>query len=85
MDPTSHEARLVGQVERDLHHEFPQVPPDQIRALVECVWAHYDGAAIRDFVPQLVLKQVREELLHGVGSPQPTPPDTFSGATLATH
>jgi hypothetical protein len=85
MDPTSHEARLLEKVERTLHHDFPRVPPEHVSALIECVWAHYDGAPIRDFVPQLVLKQVREELLHDARSPQPSPPDAFSGALLAKH
>ncbi|GAB3787667.1 three-helix bundle dimerization domain-containing protein [Nocardioides ungokensis] len=84
MDPTSDEARLVGQVERDLRDEFPQVPPNQIETLVECLWAHYDGARIRDFVPQLVFRQVREELLEDVGATQPAPPTAPPEATLAT-
>ncbi len=87
MDPTSHEKRLVEGVERDLHDEFPQVSPDQITALVEFIWAHYDGARIRDFVPQLVRKQAREELLHDVSTqpaPQPAPQPTPQGTALAT-
>jgi hypothetical protein len=68
MDPTSHEERLVEGVERDLHDEFPQVSPAQITALVEFIWAHYDGARIRDSVPLLVRKQAREELLHELGT-----------------
>lgn len=50
-------------VQRELHAEFPSVSDDQVTALVECLWTHFEGAPIRDFVPLLVRKQAREELL----------------------
>ncbi len=50
-------------VELAMHDEFPTVPMDQVAILVECLWSHFDGAPMRDFVPLLVWKQAREELL----------------------
>jgi hypothetical protein len=54
-------------VELELRAEFPSVPVDQVRVLVECLWSHFDGARVRDFVPVLVRKQAKEELLDHVG------------------
>ena len=58
----------MRSVELELHVEFPSVPVDQVRVLVECLWSHFDGAPVRDFVPVLVRKQAKEELLDHVGS-----------------
>ena len=55
------EARLSA-TQRDLRHEFPSVPLEQIDMLVEGIWKHYEAARVRDFVPLLVRKQAREEL-----------------------
>lgn len=52
----------------ELQAEFPSVPADQVSVLVQCLWSHYDGAPVRDFVALLVRKQAREELFDHVGS-----------------
>lgn len=57
------EAHLQEAVERELHIAFPSVPVDQVTILVECLWSHFDDAPVRDFVPLLVEKQAKEELL----------------------
>jgi hypothetical protein len=62
------EAHLKKSVERDLCVEFPSVPVDQVTILVECLWSHFEGALIRDFVPLLVRKQAKEELLDHLGT-----------------
>jgi hypothetical protein len=61
------EAQALRSIERELHLEFPAVPLYQLTVLVECLWAHFDGATVRDFVPLLVRRQAREELLDHVG------------------
>ena len=57
------EAHLKEAVEHELHVAFPSVPVDQVTILVECLWSHFDDAPVRDFVPLLVGKQAKEELL----------------------
>lgn len=56
------EAPAMRSVELDLRAEFPSLPIDQVTTLVECLWAHFDDAPVRDFVPVLVRKQAKEEL-----------------------
>ena len=62
------EGPAMRSVELELHLEFPSVPMDQLTILVECLWSHFDGASVRDFVPLLVRRQAREELLDHAGS-----------------
>ncbi len=61
------DGQAMRSVELELHAEFPSVPIGQVRILVECLWSHFDGAAVRDFVPLLVRKQAKEELLDLLG------------------
>jgi hypothetical protein len=56
------EDRLLQEAQRDLCAAFPWIPADHVGVVVECLWAAYDGAPIRDFIPVLVRKQAREEL-----------------------
>ena len=56
------ERQAMRIVELELHVEFPSMPVDQVAILVECLWSHFDGATVRDFVPLLVRKQAQEEL-----------------------
>lgn len=62
------ERQAIAALEVELHVEFPSVPVEQVSILVQCLWSHYDGAPVRDFVALLVRKQAREELLDHVGS-----------------
>ena len=64
---TADEAHLKRSVERALHSRFPSVAIDQVTILVECLWSHFEGAPVRDFVPLLVRKQAMEELLDYLG------------------
>jgi hypothetical protein len=54
-------------LELELHVEFPAVPLEQVSILVQCLWSHYDGAPVRDFVALLVRKQAKEELCDHLG------------------
>jgi hypothetical protein len=56
------EEPAMSSVELELRAAFPSVPTDQVAILVECLWAHFDEAPVRDIVPLLVLKQAKEEL-----------------------
>lgn len=56
------EQRLLEEATRDLQRQFPTLSSHQVSVVVECIWAEFDDAPIRDFVPLLVLKQAREEL-----------------------
>jgi hypothetical protein len=58
----SSERRLLEEAQRALCRVFPSLPVDQVSVVVECIWAEYDDALVRDFVPILVCKQAREEL-----------------------
>jgi hypothetical protein len=66
------ETHLKRSVERELHVQFPTVAVEQVEILVECLWSHFEGAPVRDFVPLLVRKQAMEELLDHLG-PQAEP------------
>lgn len=71
------EGHAMRSVELELHVEFPSVPTEQVTILVECLWAHFDGAPVRDFVPLLVRKQAEEELRDHLGDrakATPSPP-----------
>jgi hypothetical protein len=68
------EAHLQRSVERELCVAFPSVPVDHVTTLVECLWSHFEGAPIRDFVPLLVRKQATEELLDHLGTRSQTVP-----------
>ena len=62
------EAHLKTSVERELCVAFPSVPVEQVTILVECLWSHFEGAPVRDFLPLLVRKQAMEELLDHFGT-----------------
>jgi hypothetical protein len=68
------DGQAMRSVELELHAEFPLVPIGQVRILVECLWSHFDGAAVREFVPLLVRKQAKEELLDLLGRAEATTP-----------
>ena len=53
-----------------LSDRFPEVPKEQIDALVEEHYEQYEDAPVRDFVPVLVEHEVRTELDVETGSAQ---------------
>lgn len=80
------EGPAMRSVELELRAEFPSVPVDQLTILVECLWAHFDDAPVRDFVPVLVRKQAKEELRDGLGrQPEATAPGPDVPVTGATE
>jgi hypothetical protein len=78
------ETHLQRTVEQELCVAFPSVSGVHVTTLVECLWSHFEGAPIRDFVPLLVRKQATEELLDHLGIraqtvPLPPPLPTAPG------
>lgn len=71
-------------IELELHLEFPSVPIDQVTILVECLWSHFADAPVRDFVPLLVRRQAKEELLDHLG-PQSDASASPSGPPSTAH
>ena len=81
--------RLIEEVQRDVCRAFPGLPALEVGAVVEHIWAQYDEARIRDFVPVLVGKQAHEELRAALGSAQDlarctSPPCTVIAQTMST-
>lgn len=60
LSPT--ESRLIEETRQDICEAFPWLPAERVSVVVQCLWAEYDDAPIRDFIPLLVAKQAREEL-----------------------
>lgn len=58
------EQTSVAEVQARLTDKFPQYSPDDIAAIVTRVHARFEGSRIRDFVPLLVERGVRAELLN---------------------
>lgn len=56
------ERRLIQAAERDLREEFPSLSTDEVSWVIERVWAEFQGARIRAYLPVLVHKQARNEL-----------------------
>ena len=58
--------KRLKRLPQDLQHEFPDVPVDTIERNVDAgARALMAGARFADFVPLLVHKAVREQLLSG--------------------
>jgi hypothetical protein len=58
----SEEARIAQVIER-LSDTYPEVPPEQVTATVNAALAHFNAAPLRDYVPLLVERRVRNELI----------------------
>lgn len=84
LSPAAGEAHLKEAVAHELHVAFPSVPVDHVTILVECLWAHFEDAPVRDFVPLLVEKQAKEELLDHLG-PHAEPMFPRRGASPTAH
>jgi hypothetical protein len=56
------EAEALARVADRLAVRYPQTPPDTIRSLVRQTHRQFEGRPIRDYVPVLVERVVREHL-----------------------
>lgn len=59
---TDNEHRAIDEVVDRIAERFPNVPPEDVRDAVHRHLASYEGAAVRDFVPVLVEREVVAEL-----------------------
>jgi len=66
----SREAETIAQVTARLRDQFPEVPAGDIDALVQGRYGDLAGSKIRDFVPILVERGVKQEL----ADRRPSPP-----------
>ena len=62
------EARHLAVAEEELRREFPDVPAGAVHEAVESQHRMFERATIRDFVPLLVVRDVRQVLRHRVAS-----------------
>lgn len=53
----------LAQVQARLATTYANVPADQVSSVIRSVHARFDSSKIRDFVPLLVERRAREELL----------------------
>ena len=58
------EATLLADIQRRLVDEFPSASPLVVDTLVRNEHARFEASRIRDFVPLLVEKRARRELMH---------------------
>jgi hypothetical protein len=56
------EQTLIAGIERRLIQQFPEVVPGLVDAIVREEHARFEASPIRDFIPLLVEKHVRQHL-----------------------
>ncbi|MDT5218229.1 MAG: hypothetical protein QOF15_334 [Mycobacterium sp.] len=60
--PRISEQTQIAGIERRLIQQFPDVVPDHVDAVVRQEHARFEASPIRDFIPLLVEKRVRQQL-----------------------
>lgn len=53
----------LAQVHERLSSRYADLPPDQVSSVIQGAHARFEASRIRDFVPLLVERRAREELL----------------------
>jgi hypothetical protein len=56
------EGRRILLLEHELERDYPKVPGDKVRAVVEQSWMQFLHARVRDFIPLLVGREARRQL-----------------------
>ena len=59
------ETAVIAELVESLRGKYPQADPQGVSGLVHSLWAKFDGARIRDFIPVLVEHSARETLTNG--------------------
>lgn len=59
---STEEFRSIEQVTERLRGRFPELQPETVRSVVDTVHHQYDGRPIREFVPVLVEREVKDAL-----------------------
>ena len=62
VESTSDESRALAELVDRLVAQFPEVPSDSVRAIVNASWEEFTGRPIRDFVPVLAERTARNRL-----------------------
>ncbi len=62
------EAQALDQVRERLTAQFPDVPEDTVRLVVDQAHRSLDGRPVRNYVPVLVEREARERLRAPSGS-----------------
>jgi hypothetical protein len=57
------EQTVVGRLIEAFVRKYPAVPPDTVAAVVRDIHARFDGRPLRDYVPLLVERRARSELV----------------------
>lgn len=65
-------------VAQRISEQFPDLPPEVVDAAVARFHREYDGRPIREFVPLLVERQVREHLSGTIPAQRRSAPDVHS-------
>jgi hypothetical protein len=68
---TSSEAEAMARVVERLRQQFPEVPADDIDAIVNGHYEAFDGRPVRDFVAVLVERATRADLEAGIETSAP--------------
>ena len=58
------EAIAMKHIAQRLSERFPTVPSERITTAINDRYARFEGSRVRDFVPVLVERSVRDELSH---------------------
>jgi hypothetical protein len=61
LSPSDADVRAVEGLISRLMARFPDVPADSVRQMVNTTWDQFTGTPIRDFIPVLVERAVREQ------------------------
>jgi hypothetical protein len=57
------EQTIIHQLTERLMRKYPAVPPDTVATIVRGIHARFDGRPLRDYVPLLVERHARSELV----------------------
>jgi hypothetical protein len=57
------EQTILDQLIEEMTRTYPAVPPDTVAAVARGVHARFDGRPLRDYVPLLVERRARSELI----------------------
>ena len=68
------ESRALEHLHVRLCARFPDVPVAQVQRMITDAHEQYDGRPIRDFIPVLVEREVREQLRSGQAVPEQRSP-----------
>jgi len=62
VESKSDESGALAELVDRLVAQFPEVPSDSVRAIVNASWEEFTGRPIRDFVPVLAERTARHRL-----------------------